>query len=118
MAERDELVRPDGRCVAGRLSESVPYVGGGEKRNISFFIKETKMFYYNAGSNEAQHQFIAETETDIAKLPTATAEGDPDATAGGLQAYRRAAFGSIALCVETGDVYILTSDNQWTKVGG
>ena len=74
------------------------------------------MYFCNKGSDERQEQLIAETVADIAKLPTATAEGNKAASQG--DAYKKVAFGSFALCVPTGDVYILTSNNQWTKVGG
>lgn len=73
------------------------------------------MYYYSRGTDERQEQFIAETEADIAKLPTHTVAGDMSASDG--DAYQKTAFGSMALCVQTGDVYILTSNNQWTKVG-
>lgn len=74
------------------------------------------MYYYNRGSDERREQFIAETESDIAKLPTSTAAGDISASYG--DAYQKVEFGSMALCVQTGDIYMLTSNNQWTKVCG
>ena len=74
------------------------------------------MYYFNKGTDERQEQFIAETEADIAKLPTLTSAGNQAESEG--FAYQKTGVGSVALCVETGDVYILTSNNQWTKVGG
>jgi hypothetical protein len=74
------------------------------------------MYYLNKGTDEGQQQIIAETVADIAKVPTATTSGDTTAAVG--PAHRKVAFGSVAWCIPTGDVYILTSNNQWTKVSG
>ena len=73
------------------------------------------MYYYNKGTDERQEQLIVETEADIAKLPTSTSTGNKAASVG--DAFQKINMGSIALCVETGDVYMLTTNNQWTKVG-
>lgn len=43
-------------------------------------------------------EFIVDTEADIEKLPTTRY------------------FGSCALCIETGDVYVLNTKGVWTKL--
>ena len=75
------------------------------------------MYYYYQDTVKPQKQFIAEEEADIAKLPTTAEEGDKTAAIG--DAWRNdITYGSTVICVETGDAYVLTSDDDWTKVGG
>lgn len=71
-------------------------------------------YYFNKGLEERQESFFVETEEDISKLPTTTTEGDK--TKAKDSAYRKVAAGSIALCIETGDVYILNTNDNWIKV--
>lgn len=74
------------------------------------------MYYLNKGIEENQQSFIVETADDVDNLPTAVNRGNKDSAIG--DAYKTVAYGSMAFCVETGDLYVLTSDDSWTKVGG
>ena len=73
-------------------------------------------YFLNQGSKARQEQFIVETIADVANLPTMTTEGDSSIAVG--ESYQKVMMGSIALCVETGEFYILNSNNVWSKVGG
>ena len=75
------------------------------------------MYLINQGLEARQEQFIAETAADIAKLPTMTSVGNASA-AYDANADRKVAAGSMALCVATGDIYVLSTSNSWDKVGG
>lgn len=72
-------------------------------------------YFLNKGLAASQQEFIVETVADIAKLPTSTATGNATAAFDGSTGM--VGIGSKALCVATGDLYILTPDNSWTKVG-
>lgn len=50
------------------------------------------------GSDEAQYQYIVDTDSDIENLPTS-------------------AKGSMAMSIESGNFYALNSNNEWTSVG-
>ena len=73
-------------------------------------------YYYNKGISEGQKEFIVETAAEVSDLPTSTTSGTVASAIG--RSYGTVSIGSTALCVETGDVYVLTSNNSWTKVGG
>lgn len=69
---------------------------------------------HNPGSSR-QIQFIMDSDSDVANLPTATANGvkqDDDAT------HLPCGKGSLALSIASGKIYILNSSNQWTEMGG
>ena len=73
-------------------------------------------YFLNKGTEERQEQFLVETAAEIAKLPTATSLGDKSVAV--ENAYQKVAAGSTALVIATGEVYVLTTSNVWTKVGG
>ena len=50
------------------------------------------------GSDEAQYQYIVDTDSDIENLPTS-------------------AKGSMAMSIESGKFYALNSNNEWASVG-
>lgn len=72
-------------------------------------------YFFNTGEKNRQVQFVCDTEADIAGLPTSVTEGSPSVAVG--NAYQRVAIGSMALCIDTGDLYVLDTNNIWSKFG-
>lgn len=60
-------------------------------------------------------EFYIETESDINSLPNAQSDGESTQAIG--DCYQKVAIGSTAFCIETGNTYILNSENVWTLVG-
>ncbi len=62
-----------------------------------------------------QVQFFADTDADIANLPTATSTGVEQ---GDSVSHQIVGKGSTALSIESGNVYMLNSNNSWVQIGG
>ena len=62
-----------------------------------------------------QVQFFADTDEDIASLPTSTHIGVKQSDTVSHQIVGK---GSIALSIESGNVYMLNSRDFWVKIGG
>ena len=63
-----------------------------------------------------QVMFIADSASDVSNLPTMTSEGNQQGDDN--VSNKKVAMGSKCLIIETGEVYILNSSNQWVKIGG
>ena len=72
-------------------------------------------------STNSQKLFYADTESDIENLPTSKKFGvkqDYTYTDPTVEAERPVLIGSQCLVIETGDIFMLNSNNIWTKIGG
>lgn len=70
----------------------------------------------NAPGNGKQVSFWADAESDILNLPTMTDEGVQQGD--DTSSNKKVDKGSTCMVIETGDVYTLTSLNNWDILGG
>lgn len=68
----------------------------------------------SAGTN--QKTFFCDSTADISNLPTITSDGEKQGD--DPVSNKKVGLGSTCLVVGTGDVYMLDSNNEWTKLGG
>ena len=63
-------------------------------------------YFMHKGLPKGQKEYFIDTDSDVASLPTSTSTGE------------KAAKGSMAISIASGNLFILNSSDQWTKVGG
>lgn len=77
---------------------------------------------HNQSTTEVQKVFYADTEADIENLPTSKKRGVkqdhkyPDPSFG--DGTHPVEIGSQCIVIDTGEVYMLKSDDTWGRIGG
>ena len=66
----------------------------------------------------SQKNFFADSASDVANLPTMTTWGKGPESVTDPTLNKPVFKGSTCLIIDTGEVYLLDSDNNWTKLGG
>lgn len=64
-------------------------------------------YYLYKGEEERQMQFMVDKESEMSDLPTTSKVG--------ANGHDAVSAGSIAICIESGELYILNSSDEWTK---
>ena len=70
--------------------------------------------YNNSYVPGKQVSFFCDTPDDIQNLPTSRREGVPQS--GDTSVDDKVVAGSTCLCISTGDVYMLNSNDEWVKL--
>ena len=64
---------------------------------------------YNKNTDSAT--FVCDSEADLVNLPTTTSSGKEE-----LESMDRVSMGSAAIIIETSDVFMLGSDDNWNQL--
>ena len=78
---------------------------------MAYWLNNTEK--YNASK---QKQFFMDSDADVTDLPTTAQPGTPQGSDTTL--HLPCGKGSVALSIESGNVYILNSLGSWTVLGG